>query len=154
MQLASLLTENHIVPDMQADDHWSAINELVDFLADNDLLCSETRQNVTNALEERERINSTGIGSGVAIPHAFSDIIDRVVPVFGRSKKGIDFEAVDNCPVKFVILFIVPRSEYHLHLQTLAAIAKMFNNSGVRKELEEADDAAAILKVLSQTPAR
>lgn len=154
MQLASLLTEKHIVPDMQAEDHWSAINELVDFLDSNGMLYNETRENVAKALEDRERINSTGIGSGVAIPHAFSDNIDRVVPVFGRSKKGIDFEAVDNCPVKFVILFIVPRSEYHLHLQTLAAIAKMFNNCAVRKELEEADDAAAILKILSNTPSR
>ena len=152
MQLASLLTEKHIVPDMQAEDQWSAINELVDYLDQSGLLINETKENVAKALEERERVNSTGIGSGVAIPHAFSDNINSVVPVFGRSKKGIDFEAVDNCPVKFVILFIVPRSEYHLHLQTLAAIAKMFNNCGVRKELEEAADEAAILEILSKKP--
>lgn len=154
MQLASLLTEQQIVPEMKAEDHWSAIAELVNHLDSRGMLCNETRENVLHALEERERITSTGIGSGVAIPHAFSDTIDRVVPIFGRSKTGIDFEAVDNCPVKFVILFIVPRSEYHLHLQTLAAIAKMFNNCSIRKDLEAADGAAEILEVLSQRVGR
>ena len=154
MQLASLLTEEQIVPEMKAEDHWSAIAELVDYLDSKKLLCNETRDCVLSALEDRERITSTGIGSGVAIPHAFSDTIDRVVPVFGRSKTGIDFEAVDNCPVKFVILFIVPRSEYHLHLQTLAAIAKMFNNCSIRKDLEEANGAPEILEILSRKPSR
>jgi mannitol/fructose-specific phosphotransferase system IIA component (Ntr-type) len=75
------------------------------------------------ALKAREEQVSTGIGSGVAIPHAFSDIL-RGGRGFGRSKAGIDFEAIDNAPVHFIILFIVPRKDYHLHLRTLAAIAK------------------------------
>jgi len=154
MQLASILTEQHIVPDMKSEDHWSAIAELVNYLDSQNLLAQESAPDVLAALEERERMTSTGIGSGVAIPHAFSEKIDHIIPVFGRSKTGIDFEAVDNCPVKFVILFIVPKSEYHMHLQTLAAIAKMFNNCTIRKDLIEAPDSAAILEILSRKASR
>jgi len=77
----------------------------------------------------------------VAIPHTFVPGLDRVITVFGRSKGGIDFEAHDQAPVFFVVLFVVPKSEDQLHLKTLAAIAKMFSNVDIRQSLASAADA-------------
>jgi len=128
MKLASLLTIDQIILDMKSDEHWPAIVELVERLDEKALLGEESKDEVLEALHAREDQISTGIGSGVAIPHAFSEKLENVVAMFGRSKNGINFEALDNAPVNFVLLFVVPKKDYHLHLQTLAAIAKMFNN--------------------------
>ena len=152
MKLASLLTEKQVILDMEADEHWAAIVELVNSLDQQDLLIGEDKEEVLLALQKREDQTSTGIGSGVAIPHTFSDKIEQVVAMFGRSPKGIEFEALDNAPVKFLVLFIVPKKDYHLHLQTLAAIAKMFNNCEVRRQLEEATTEARILEILDSNP--
>ena len=106
------------------------------------------------ALQEREDKISTGIGSGVAIPHAFSDRIDNVVAAFGRSEEGIDFEALDNAPVHYIVLFVVPRKEYNLHLKTLAAIAKLFTNRDVRQRLGQAETREDIQEIFASRPAR
>jgi PTS system nitrogen regulatory IIA component len=106
------------------------------------------------ALEEREALISTGIGSGVAIPHTFSDAIDKVVAIFGRSKEGINFQALDDAPVHLIILFIVPSKDYQLHLRTLAAIAKMLTNCEVRRRLAAAATRDEILEILDPKPVR
>jgi mannitol/fructose-specific phosphotransferase system IIA component (Ntr-type) len=133
MKLAKLLSADQIILDMKAVEHWPAILELVDQLVQTRRLPVSIKEQVLTELKTREDQVSTGIGSGVAIPHAFSDDIEEVAAIFGRSKAGIDFEAIDNAPVHFIILFIVPRKDYHLHLRTLAAIAKMFTNCEVRR---------------------
>jgi mannitol/fructose-specific phosphotransferase system IIA component (Ntr-type) len=90
----------------------------------------------------------------VAIPHAFSDYLDHVVAVFGRSKAGIEFNALDNAPVHFIVLFIVPRKDYHMHLRTLAAIAKMFTNGEVLRQLGAAGSVQEILAIFESKPSR
>lgn len=154
MKLATLLNVDRILLDMKATEHWAAIVELVDFLEEKGDISKECRKPILTALQEREAQVSTGIGSGVAIPHTFSDTLEEVVAVFGRSKQGIDFEALDNAPVHFIILFIVPRKDYHLHLRTLAAIAKMFTNSEVRRNLSAAVCRNDILDILDPKPVR
>ena len=106
------------------------------------------------SLCHREEQISTGIGSGVAIPHAFSENIDQVVAAFARSKEGVDFEALDNAPVNFIILFVVPQKDYSMHLQTLAAIAKMFNNCEVRQRLQDAGSVEEVLDIFASRPSR
>jgi mannitol/fructose-specific phosphotransferase system IIA component (Ntr-type) len=154
MKLATLLSADQIILDMKAVDHWPAIEELVDYLVRIERIPTSHREEVLAALKAREEQVSTGIGSGVAIPHAFSDVLEDVVAVFGRSKSGIDFEALDNAPVHFIILFIVPRKDYHLHLRTLAAIAKMFTNCEVRRQLGLAGTRDEILAILDSKPSR
>lgn len=154
MKLANLLDVDHILLDMKATEHWPAIEELVAFLSEKGDIPKDCREDILKALEEREAQISTGIGSGVAIPHTFSDTMENVVAVLGRSKDGIDFEALDNAPVHFIILFIVPRKDYHLHLRTLAAIAKMFTNCEVRRKLAAAATRDEILKILDPKPVR
>jgi mannitol/fructose-specific phosphotransferase system IIA component (Ntr-type) len=154
MKLAQLLSADQIILDMKAGEHWPAIVELIDHLVEIHRLPENMRETVLHALKEREDQVSTGIGSGVAIPHTFSDELEEVAAVFGRSKAGIDFEALDNAPVHFVILFIVPRKDYHLHLRTLAAIAKMFTNCEIRRQLSAAETRDQILAILDAKPAR
>lgn len=154
MKLASILTKERVLLGMDADERWQAIEELIDHLAARDLLGGENREDILKSLHIREEQTSTGIGSGVAIPHAFSEKLSEVIAIFGRSEKGIDFDAIDNAPVKFILLFIVPKKDYHLHLQALSAIAKMFNNCEIRQNLSEAKDAAEILEIFGSTPSR
>jgi len=152
MKLAKLLSIDQIILDMKAVEHWPSIVELVDHLVAVNKLPRALQADALAALKLREEQVSTGIGSGVAIPHAFSDELEEVVAIFGRSKDGLDFEALDNAPVHFIILFIVPRKEYHLHLRTLAAIAKMFTNSEVRRQLAAAETRDEILAILDCRP--
>lgn len=149
MKLANLLTPDQVVLEMRSQEHFPAIVELVDHLVSTNQLSKDLREDVIQSLKAREEQVSTGIGYGVAIPHAFSEKVDEVIAVFGRSSKGIDFEALDHCPVHLVVLFIVPKKNYHLHLQTLAAIAKMFTNCDIRKKLIGAECRTDILDILA-----
>ena len=90
---------------------------------------------------------STGIGFGIAIPHASSDRVTEVVAAFGRSSSGIEFDSLDNLPVKFIVLFIVPKDQFQTHLRTLAAIAKFLNDRAVRERLAVAPGAREILEI-------
>jgi mannitol/fructose-specific phosphotransferase system IIA component (Ntr-type) len=154
MKLAKLLSADQIILDMKAVEHWPAIVELIDHLVEAGRLPAGLKEHVLASLKAREDQVSTGIGCGVAIPHAFSDDIDEVAAIFGRSRAGIDFEALDNAPVHFIILFIVPRKNYPLHLRTLAAIAKMFTNCEIRRQLGEAQTRDKILAILESKPTR
>lgn len=154
MKLANLLSADQIILDMKAVEHWPAITELVDHLVEIQHLPENQREDVLEALKAREEQVSTGIGSGVAIPHAFSDDIEEVITIFGRSKEGIDFEAIDNSPVHSIILFIVPQKDYQLHLRTLAAIAKLFTNCEVRRQLSTVETRDEVLAILDSNPSR
>ncbi len=154
MKLAKLLSADQIILEMKAVEHWPAITELVDRLVETGRLAALQREEMLTAFKAREEQVSTGIGAGVAIPHAFSDDRDDVVAVFGRSSAGIDFESIDNAPVHLIVLFIVPRRDYHLHLRTLAAIAKMFTNAEIRRQLGEAESRDEILAILDCKPSR
>jgi len=154
MKLSKLLRADRVILDMKAHEHWAAITELVDQLVVGGGLRPGQRKPILAALKAREDLVSTGIGLGVAIPHTFSDEIDEVVAIFGHSKEGLDFEALDHLPVHFIILFIVPSKDYHLHLMTLAAIAKMFTNGDVRRQLATAVTSDDILAILASRPSR
>lgn len=154
MKLAKLLSADQIILNMKAVEHWPAIIELVDHLVVTGQLPPDHKEEMVEAFRLREEQVSTGIGLGIAIPHAFSDQLEQVIAVFGKSKAGIDFEALDNAPVHFIILFIVPRKGYHMHLQTLAAIAKMFTNVEVRRQLGLAETCGEILEILDPKPLR
>jgi mannitol/fructose-specific phosphotransferase system IIA component (Ntr-type) len=147
MDLSSLLTVEQIVPRMAATERWGAILELVDVLVKVDKVRPEDHEVVLNALKQREETMSTGIGFGIAIPHASSDRVGEVVAAFGRSPGGIEFDSLDNAPVRFIVLFVVPRDQFQMHLRTLAAIAKLLNDRSVREALSTAATAEDILAI-------
>lgn len=150
MSLASLLTSEQIIPEMQATERWPAIVELIDLLVRLKKIDAGSRESILAALKQREETMSTGIGFGIAIPHASSEDVSEVVAAFGRSSKGIEFDALDNAPVKFVVLFIVPKNQFQTHLRTLAAIAKFLNDRAVREQLAAATSQEEILAIFRE----
>jgi mannitol/fructose-specific phosphotransferase system IIA component (Ntr-type) len=151
MTLGNLLSLDQIIPEMQALERWSAIVELVDLLVGKGQIRGEDRDVVLGALRAREETMSTGIGFGIAIPHASSDRVEKVVAAFGRSSKGIEFDSLDNLPVKFIVLFVVPKDQFQTHLRTLAAIAKFLNDRTVRERLGTAASSEEILQIFEST---
>ena len=151
--MANLLSVNQIIPDLKARDRWPAILELVERLVSGGVVNPLDKDGILRALELREQTMSTGIGFGIAIPHASSDRVTEVVAAFGRSKQGIEFGSLDNVPVQFIVMFVVPKDQFQIHLRTLAAIAKFLNDRGVRERLSMAESPDEILRIF-QAPGR
>ena len=154
MTLGSLLSEDQIIPEMKASERWAAIVELIDLLVDKGRVRMADRESILSALRQREETMSTGIGFGIAIPHASSNCVSDVVAAFGRSTTGIEFDSLDNSLVKFIVLFVVPKDQFQVHLRTLAAIAKFLNDKNVREQLGKADSAAQILNIFDNKASR
>jgi len=154
MTLANLLSESQIIPEMASKERWDAIRELVDHLVEAEKIDKADREDVLESIRQREETMSTGIGFGIASPHASSSKVSEVVAAFGRSTSGIPFESLDGEPVNFIVLFVVPKDQFQTHLRTLAAIAKFLNDKTVREELSKAPSPAAILQVFENRSAR
>ena len=148
MSLAELLSADQIIPEMKATERWDAIVELMDLLVARGQIKPEDRDGILASLKQREETMSTGIGFGIGIPHASTDLIYEVVGAFGRSKNGVNFDALDNQPVHLVMLFLVPQGQFQKHLHTLANIAKLLHNKEFRQALETAPDAEAMVKII------
>ena len=148
MDLGDILSKEQIIPDLQAADRWAAIDELIGNLVTTGKIKPEHREAITAVVRKRETSMSTGIGFGIGIPHASTDLIYEVVGALGRSKKGVDFNALDNQPVHLVMLFLVPQGQFQKHLHTLAGIAKMLHKPDFRQALEQAPDADAMLAAI------
>ena len=150
MNLGDIVGVDNILPEMQSATRWEAIDELIGNLVQTKKIKPENREAITAAVKKRESSVSTGIGFGIGIPHASTDLIQDVVGALGRSKKGINFDALDNQPVNLVILFLVPQGQFQRHLHTLASIAKMLHIKEFRQELEAAPDAATIFQIIKR----
>jgi mannitol/fructose-specific phosphotransferase system IIA component (Ntr-type) len=152
MSFGDLLTAEQIIPEMTATERWPAIVELIDLLLKLGKIKQDDRESILASLKQREETMSTGIGFGIAIPHCSSDRLTEVVAAFGRSSAGIEFDALDNAPVKFVVLFIVPKNQFQTHLRTLASIAKFLNDRSVRENLGKATSREEILAIFRADP--
>ena len=148
MNLGDILSPPQIISDMQASNRWEAIDELIGNLVSTGKIRTENRDQIASVVKKRETSMSTGIGFGIGIPHASTDLIEEVVGSFGRSRTGINFDALDNQPVKLVMLFLVPQGQFQKHLHTLANIAKLLHKSDFRQSLEEAPDATAMCEII------
>ncbi|MFY8269448.1 MAG: PTS sugar transporter subunit IIA [Terrimicrobiaceae bacterium] len=149
-----MLSESQIIPEIAATERWAAIRELVDCLVQAGKVSPTDREEVLESIRQREETMSTGIGFGIAIPHASSSKVGEVVAAFGRSTSGIPFESLDSEPVFFIVLFVVPKDQFQTHLRTLAAIAKFLNDKTVRDELAKASGPQAILQVFENRSGR
>jgi mannitol/fructose-specific phosphotransferase system IIA component (Ntr-type) len=148
MDLGDILGPEQIIPGMNATNRWEAIEELINNLVTTGKIKRENLDAISSVVKKRESSMSTGIGFGIGIPHASTDLIYEVVGALGRSKKGINFDALDNQPVNLVMLFLVPQGQFQKHLHTLANIAKLLHRAEFRQALEQAPDAAAMLKII------
>lgn len=148
MELADILGPDVILADLKATDRWQAIDELINLLVSTGRIRPEHREAIVAAVRKREISMSTGIGFGIGLPHASTDLISEVVGAFGRSQTGVNFDALDNQPVNLVMLFLVPQGQFQKHLHTLAKIAKLLHRKEFRQALEEAPDAAAMYQII------
>lgn len=138
MKFSEIISSNQIVLDLKAVDRWAAIEELVGILVAQKCIEESRRETVVQAVKNREKTMSTGIGFGIAIPHASTDAISKVTAVLARSTGGINFDSLDNQPVKLVVLFLVPAGQYQQHLKTLASISRFLNDRDFREQAEQA----------------
>ncbi len=150
MNLGDILGTDNILADLQAANRWDAIDELLANLVAGGKIKAEHRDAIAAVVKKRETSMSTGIGFGIGIPHASTDLIYEVVGAFGRSKKGVNFEALDNQPVNLVMLFLVPQGQFQKHLHTLANIAKLLHKKEFRQSLEDAPDAGSMYKFIQE----
>ncbi len=148
MNLGDILSPEVVKTEMQATNRWEAIDELIDLLVAVGKIKSEHREAIVAVVKKRETSMSTGIGFGIGIPHASTDLISEVVGAFGRSKRGINFDALDNQPVNLVMLFLVPQGQFQKHLHTLAKIAKLLHRKEFRQALEAAPNTETVLQII------
>jgi len=128
MDLNDFLGPKPIVIDLQAENRWQAIDELIGCLVTHGKIKPEDRDAIVGVVKKRETSMSTGVGFGIGIPHAATDLVSEVVGAIGRSHKGVQFEALDGKPVRLVMLFLVPQGQFQKHLHTLADLAKLLHN--------------------------
>ncbi len=148
MNLGDILSLETIVPDLHATNRWEAIDQLIENLVTTNKIQACNRDAILAVVKKRESSMSTGIGFGIGIPHASTDLIQEVVGALGRSTAGVDFDALDNQPVNLVMLFLVPQGQFQKHLHTLANIAKLLHIKEFRQELEQAPDAEAMFLII------
>ena len=108
------------------------------------------KESLVKVLLERERLGSTGIGDGVAIPHGKFSGIDEPVISFGRSSNGLDFDSMDGQPAHLFFLLVAPENSASIHLKALARIAKILKNSSFRKILMEVETKEELYKTIIQ----
>src|SRR6478752_9655542 len=153
MTLGDILQKEQVITELKASTRWEAIDELIGRLVESGKIKPENREAISAVVKKRETSMSTGIGFGIGIPHASTDLIYEVVGAFGRSKKGVNFDALDNQPVNLVMLFLVPQGQFQKHLHTLANIAKLLHNKDFRQALEAAPDAEAMCRIIQESSA-
>lgn len=148
MDISSFLTEGRILLDLDAPSKDEALDELLAALAgaaeinDFDQYVADVRS--------REALGSTGIGDGLAFPHARSNAVDKLVIVFGRSRSGIEFDAIDGKPVHLIFLMAAPNADLSIYLKVLAHVSLLLRRESLRQALLSAGAAAEVRRVLSQ----
>jgi fructose-specific phosphotransferase system IIA component len=150
MELSDNLSKGNILLKVRSTNRWDLINELVDVAVKNKNIDPADSDDIKKALLEREKSMSTGIGHGVAIPHCTTVRVKDVVLLMAIAAKGIDFDSSDNQPVRIVIMLLVPKNKLTQHIKTLANIAKLMKNEGLRDQLLSLKTAEGILKTIKE----
>jgi mannitol/fructose-specific phosphotransferase system IIA component (Ntr-type) len=146
--LLEILNESNVIFDFQAETKESVIEQMVDHLVHTNELEISKRNEVVESLLQREKSMSTGIGSGVAIPHCSISVVENLKSVMAISPQGIAFDSIDSNPVHVFILLIVPKSKFQEHIKTLAMIAKTLNQPDEREKIIKSKSLEEIKKVL------
>ena len=150
MKMGELLKEGQIATGFQSKDKWEAITKLVDVLIAQNRLKAEHRIAVYDALAAREKVASTGMENGVAIPHASVDGIEDALAALAISPAGIPFQSADGKPATLIILLVIPRKAVQKHIRTLAGIAKLLQYEEMRVALTNARSPREALQVIRE----
>ncbi len=135
MTIGEILRESCVIADLKGKTKKEIFVELIKTLRDANLV--EDVEEAVNVVLERERLGSTGIGDGVAIPHGKMKGLRNILCAFGKSKEGVDFDAVDSKPVRIFLLLLAPEDSASLHLKTLSRVSKLLRDPSFRKRLTE-----------------
>jgi len=147
MRVDQFLKLEGIIPDLFVSSKDKAVHELIHAMAELGYLCDETQAETDIA--SREQKLTTGIGRGIAVPHARTTATDRLRVVFGRHKEGIDWGALDGAPVHFIVLMVSPPDAPGPHLQFLAEMVRLLNAEDIQEKLLNASTARGILRILT-----
>jgi len=148
MKVSELLKPEFIISDLKGETKEEIINELID-LFKNDLRVDDIEK-VRSAVLDREKVMSTGVGKGFAIPHGKTNAVKEIVGAFGKIKDGIDYESLDGNPVQLVFLLVGKDNLISTHIKLLSRISRLMNKDDFRHRLTEAVDADEIIKLFSE----
>jgi len=146
MKIAELLAPDAVVAEMKSAGKNAALEELTEAMTRAH--AGLDRDAVLRVLHERERLGSTGIGEGVAIPHGKLKNVEQLLLSFGRSREGIEFDSMDGKPAHLFFLLLASEESVGVHLKTLARISKLLKNPAVRDALLAAGDSAEIYRII------
>lgn len=145
MKIVEMLDESLMNLDLKSNDKASVIEEMIDMLVKEGFVLS--KEPLLKAIMDREATASTGVGMGIAIPHGKSSAVTKPSIVFGKSKKGIDFEALDEQPSYIIFLIAVPENSANDHLKALSQLSRRLMNQEVREQLMKAESTEEVFKV-------
>lgn len=148
MKITEMLRREFVLDELKAKNKHDVLVELAGVFEKGGIQVNP--EAMLQVLLERERLGSTGIGDGIAIPHGKVRGLDRIAVSFGRSRDGIDFEAVDGKPVKLFFLLMAPEDSAGGHLKVLARISRMLRHQGFRKNLLEAKDREQLYRTIAE----
>jgi PTS system nitrogen regulatory IIA component len=148
MKITNILRVESILPELKSKDKDGVIQELAEAVTRSE--GSIQAGTLTEVLAEREKLGSTGIGSGVAIPHGKLPNLDRIVAAFGRSRPGIDFDSQDGEPAHLFFVLVAPENTAGLHLKALAKLSRLLKDSHFRQKLLDVSDAQAIYQAIAE----
>ncbi|MEA2928071.1 MAG: nitrogen system component [Hyphomicrobiales bacterium] len=146
MPLTDLVAPNAIVPALKVNGKKQAIQELAAKAAK---LSGQNERVIFDTLMQREKLGSTGVGNGIAIPHGKLPKLERLFGLFARLDRGIDFEALDGQPVDLIFLLLAPEGAGADHLKALARVARLLRDGDVVRKLRDSRDADALYAVLA-----
>jgi PTS system nitrogen regulatory IIA component len=149
MPLSDFLKPEGVIPVLRANSKKQALQELADHASKASGL---SERDLFETLLQRERLGSTGIGHGIAIPHGKLNKVERLFGLFARLEKPIEFESLDGEPVDLLFLLIAPESAGADHLKALARVARILRDPAVTQKLRATQDPAALYAILTETP--
>ncbi len=146
MKIADILDEAAVVQDLHSATKKGVLEELSHVLVQEGKIPDQDK--VVEVLLEREKLGSTGIGDGIAIPHGKMKGIEELVASFGRSIQGVNFESVDNKPAHLFFLLVTPENSAGVHLKALARISRLLKDPSFRNRLMEARDRQDLFQII------
>ncbi len=150
MEIHELLSPDGVVANLKANSKKQALQELASRAA---RLTGLHERQIFETLLERERLGTTGVGNGIAIPHGRITGLPKLYGLFARVERPIDFDSIDEMPVDLVFLLLAPESAGADHLKALARVSRLLRDKGICEKLRGADSADAIYALLTDTPA-
>ena len=148
MQIADTLSKELILPNLAAKNKVDCLMEFAQTIAEAHPELK--KDEIAHVLLEREKLGSTGIQDGIAIPHGKIKSLPNILLCFGRSLEGIDYQAYDNKPTFLFFVLLAPENATSLHLKLLARLSRLLKSSNLREDLIKAKDAEALYKILCE----